>query len=61
MGLMKRYLMERIAEYARKSGLTEEEIYDDTKYALAVEYASECLKECVSKNEPDAQLVQPPY
>jgi len=36
--------MERIVEYARKSGLTEEEIYsDDAKYALAVEYARECL------------------
>jgi len=33
----------------------EEEIYsDDTKYALAVEYASECLKEGIPKNEPDA-------
>jgi len=55
MSLMKRYLMERIAEYAFRSGLTEEEIYsDDTKYALAVEYASECLKEGIPKNEPDA-------
>jgi len=43
MGLMKRYLMERIAEYAIKTGLTEEEIYSDAKYAEAIEYASECL------------------
>jgi len=40
MGMMKRYLMEKIAEFAIKIGVTEEAIYnDDFLYERATAYA----------------------
>jgi len=45
MGMMKRYLMEKVTEYADIIGFSEEAIYADPKlYALACKYADIGLK-----------------
>ena len=49
MGLMKRFLMDKISEFADLHGLSEELIYSDTPwgrewYALACKYADIALK-----------------
>jgi hypothetical protein len=51
MGMMKRFLEKKIAEYARVTGWSEEEIYaDDEKYALAQQYADKELKKEANNN-----------
>lgn len=52
MGLMKRFLMEKISELASKIGASEELIYkNDRLYDLAVRYAQLELLNKVGKKE----------
>jgi hypothetical protein len=45
MGLMKRFLEEKVTEFAKIHGKTEQEIYEsDEWYALAVKYANQALQ-----------------
>ena len=45
MGIMKRHLEEKIAEFAKLHGKSEREIYkSDEWYALAIKYAEANLK-----------------
>uniref|UniRef100_A0A6M3JTR2 Uncharacterized protein n=1 Tax=viral metagenome TaxID=1070528 RepID=A0A6M3JTR2_9ZZZZ len=50
MGMMKQFLMEKVAEYAKIRSWTEEEVYADSrKYDLAVLYADTQLKNLIKK------------
>jgi len=45
MGIMKQFLEEKITEFAKLHGKTEQEIYEnDEWYALAVKYANQALQ-----------------
>ena len=50
MGMMKNFLIEKVAEYAKIRGWTEEEVYADSrKYKLAELYADTQLKNMLKK------------
>ena len=56
MGMMKQFLMEKVAEYAKMRGWTEEEVYADSrKYDLAVLYADTQLKNLIKKAEGESK------
>ena len=56
MGMMKQFLMEKVAEYARIRGWTEEEVYADSrKYELAELYADTQLKNILKKVEDEGK------
>jgi len=56
MGMMKQFLMEKVAEYARLRGWTEEEVYaDDRKYRLAEDYVDTQLKNILKKVEDEGK------
>lgn len=55
MGMMKQFLIEKVAEYAKIRGWTEKEVYASIfKYDLAVLYADTQLKNLIKKAENES-------
>ena len=56
MGMMKQFLMEKVAEYAKIRGWTEEEVYADSrKYELACLYADTRLKNLIKRVDDEGK------